>query len=126
MITELGKLLRKYRIDLGVNLGEMAKAIDISPAFLSSIETGKRDINRNLIEKLIVYLKLDHSAALDLEILSAKLNQQMVINVEDKNDEQIRTFTMLARSISDLDSEQLDIIRSTINRTYKDVEIKKS
>lgn len=44
-MNEIGKFLRKYRIELGgVSLREMAEKLSISPSLLSSYETGRRSL----------------------------------------------------------------------------------
>ena len=50
MLTEFGKFVRKLRIDNGTVLGEMAKSIAVSSAYLSAVENGKK----NIIEKKIL------------------------------------------------------------------------
>lgn len=42
MATELGKTLRKIRIDRDELLKDMAEKLDMSPSMLSSIENGTR------------------------------------------------------------------------------------
>lgn len=44
MITELGKQLRLLRINTGDSLRTMAAKLNISAAYLSSIENGKRNV----------------------------------------------------------------------------------
>src|SRR5471030_1961778 len=44
MTTQFGKELKKLRIDLGITLMEMAQKINVSSAFLSAIETGRKRI----------------------------------------------------------------------------------
>ena len=43
-VTAFGKILRKMRIDCSEVLGVMAKRLKVSPAYLSSIENGGREI----------------------------------------------------------------------------------
>lgn len=48
-MTELGKFLRKLRIDRGETMRDMAKKIGVSTSFLSVVETGKKPIPENFI-----------------------------------------------------------------------------
>ncbi len=43
-ITEFGRIVRKSRLNVGVSLKEMADALDVSSAFLSGLETGRKKI----------------------------------------------------------------------------------
>ena len=52
MSTQLGKELRKIRLDRGQTLYDMAEAIGISTSMLSSIETGKKAAPPDLVGKL--------------------------------------------------------------------------
>lgn len=52
MITELGKELRKLRIDLGETLMDMSNRLNVSSAFLSAIETGRKRIPDDFLERL--------------------------------------------------------------------------
>ena len=44
MLTEFGKLLRIIRINSGDTSKDMAKKLNLSPSYLSAIESGKRNI----------------------------------------------------------------------------------
>ena len=44
MLSEYGKILRIIRINNGELLNDMAQKVDVSPALLSYIENGKREI----------------------------------------------------------------------------------
>jgi HTH-type transcriptional regulator, competence development regulator len=44
MMTAYGKFLKKFRIDRNETLADMAGKLDISPAYLSAIENGTREI----------------------------------------------------------------------------------
>ena len=51
-VTAFGKILRKRRIDSSEILGDMAKRLDVSAAYLSSIENGLREIPESFVEKI--------------------------------------------------------------------------
>ena len=51
-VTAFGKILRKRRIDSSEILGDMAKRLDVSAAYLSSIENGLREIPDSFVEKI--------------------------------------------------------------------------
>lgn len=43
-LTEFGKAVRKARLDVGENISSMATELNLSAAFLSGIETGRKKI----------------------------------------------------------------------------------
>ena len=53
MITEFGKLLRIIRINSGDSAKDMAKKLNMSPSYLSTIENGKRNIPPDMEQLLI-------------------------------------------------------------------------
>lgn len=52
-ITELGKILRKIRIDNDLSIENMALIFNISISYLSLIETGKRKITQDIINIIL-------------------------------------------------------------------------
>ncbi|WP_040204052.1 helix-turn-helix domain-containing protein [Neobacillus jeddahensis] len=53
MLENLGERIRKLRIQKGFGLNEFAKILDISPGYLSQLETGKTEnINFTLLQRL--------------------------------------------------------------------------
>ncbi|EJF85934.1 helix-turn-helix domain-containing protein [Candidatus Bartonella washoeensis] len=63
MLTLFGKTLRKLRIDHSEYLLDMAKKLDVSVAFLSSVEIGKKSVPVGMEEKLIELYALDKEMA---------------------------------------------------------------
>lgn len=51
-LTEFGKQLRKIRIDHNERMIDMASKLQVSPAFLSAIETGRKPVPPRLIDAL--------------------------------------------------------------------------
>lgn len=51
-LTAFGRITRKLRIDRGELLKDMAKQLGITVSYLSAVETGKRNVPHNWIERL--------------------------------------------------------------------------
>ena len=51
-LTEFGKFLRKLRIDNGELLKDMAIKLNVTPPFLSMVETGRRSIPKKWEEEI--------------------------------------------------------------------------
>ncbi|WP_139559501.1 helix-turn-helix transcriptional regulator [Methylotetracoccus oryzae] len=51
-ITEYGKLVRKLRIDAERTTKNMADALGVTPAYLSALETGKKNIPPALVGRV--------------------------------------------------------------------------
>lgn len=64
MYTQFGKFLRILRLDNGDLLKDMADKLEVSSAFLSAVETGKKSIPENWYEKIkLLYLLSDKRCA---------------------------------------------------------------
>lgn len=56
MYNEFGAIIRKARIDARIkSLGQMADELGISAPFLSGMETGRKKVSREWVEKIEAY-----------------------------------------------------------------------
>jgi transcriptional regulator with XRE-family HTH domain len=86
-MTPLGKEFRKWRIDQGMLLGEMADALGISTSYLSQIEKGNKPIPPGFVERAIKHFKVDPATAdewLRAEIFSKSEFTVKVANERDR------------------------------------------
>ena len=51
--TQIGENIRKFRKKLGLQANKLAEQLSISPSFLNLIESGKRNIDADLLLSLI-------------------------------------------------------------------------
>lgn len=54
-LTDFGKTIRKARVDIGTTLAAMAADLGVSAAFLSGLETGRKNISDEWIVKISAY-----------------------------------------------------------------------
>ncbi|MDH2927335.1 helix-turn-helix domain-containing protein [Lonepinella koalarum] len=89
-LTEFGKAVRKARIDANETLLSMAKKIGTSPAFLSGMETGRKKISNEWIEKVVAFFnekkvkienlsELAHISNATIPVEGLPLKQQMLV-----------------------------------------------
>lgn len=52
MYTEFGKWLKMFRISIGVRLYDMSETIGVSPSFISAVESGKKNIPLDFVDKI--------------------------------------------------------------------------
>lgn len=57
-MTPFGTMMRELRKARGLILADMARAIGISPPYLSQLETGARQIRSEIVEKAVKYFNL--------------------------------------------------------------------
>lgn len=93
--TSFGKEIRKLRVDHDQTQKDLAKLLGVSPAFLSAVEVGKKQVPKNWTEKIAEIYRLsqrqterlqaaidDSSAAVKIDLRSAsRLKRQMAIKL---------------------------------------------
>jgi transcriptional regulator with XRE-family HTH domain len=106
MITTLGKELKKLRIDLGLTLMGMAKAMEMSSSFLSAIETGRKRVPDNFLNTLTSSfggVQVDRNK---FEVLINQARKEVRMSIDNSNYEDAALATALARRFGDLSAEQ--------------------
>ncbi len=106
-ITEYGKQLRHIRLDLSELLGTMADKLGLSPAYLSSIETGTRSIPADLTRKIITVYNLSDEESEKLLKAEVDTTQALTINLENASQEQIEATVLFAREPKNMTVQQL-------------------
>jgi transcriptional regulator with XRE-family HTH domain len=114
-LTKFGKTIRKLRIEYSLSLGSMAKKLEISPSYLSSIEIGERDIPKCFFEKM-ESLGLFNDKELE-EIQSSVDETRKVFNFRPKNDIQRSLIANFARNIDNLTEEQIEVIQAILENS---------
>lgn len=56
-ITQFGKAIRRARIDADVNLSTMAEHFGVTAAFLSSLESGRKNISDEWLRKIEAFFQ---------------------------------------------------------------------
>ena len=102
MLTEFGKKVRKLRIDKGVRLKDMAEYLDVSSAYLSAVETGKKKASKNILEGIAKYFKLKGEQKAELLQIAAQSAEEVKINLKGMSDDSIETATAFARKFPNM------------------------
>lgn len=110
MVTDLGKELRKLRIDKGETLLDMSKKLDISISYLSAIENGVREIPVDFIEKITSAYHLPENKKKELEIAEANSANKVTISLNATLNEQRQLAYMLSRKLKDLSTDDCEKI----------------
>lgn len=115
MLSELGKFLRKFRIDNGLLLKDMADTLSISPAYLSSIENGKRKPTEELVTKIKNSWNLDPQKAQELQEAYCETIKSINIDTSFANAKQRDIGLVFARKINGLSDEQIAMIQKILS-----------
>ncbi len=112
--TEIGKELRKLRIDEDERLLDMAKRLEKSSAFVSAVETGKKSPPSGFEELVIQTYRLVGDAA---EILrSAADRSRRAFTLEANTTLQRDTAGLMARRMDTLTDDELHEILAVLGR----------
>lgn len=114
MINELGKMLRKIRIEKEERLFDMAEKIGVSVAFLSAIETGRKAPPLNVVDRIATAYKLEKKQRIQLEL--AVSNSRSSFRLEPQSSIAQDTAAMFARRLNRLGPEAHKKIQAILKR----------
>lgn len=108
-MTPFGARLRDLRQARGMTMKAMAAAIDVSPAYLSALEHGKRGRpSWDLLQRIIGHLNIIWDEAEELERLAGLSHPRVVVDTEGLGPKATELANRLAKNISRLDEATLD------------------
>lgn len=114
--TELGKSLRKLRIDMGETLGDMADNLGITSSYLSAIEKGKRPAPTGLVDKVADFYSLSDDAKYELSSAADKTLKSVKVELDGTSDPKRDAALCFARSFDDLDDETAKNVLKLLNK----------
>jgi transcriptional regulator with XRE-family HTH domain len=114
MTTQFGKELKKLRIDLGMTLMDMAQQIQVSAAFLSAIETGRKRIPDGTLDTLANSFPQIAQEREKYEVLINQARKEVSVSLEDVSYEDAYLATALARRFNTLTNEDKQKIRNLV------------
>jgi transcriptional regulator with XRE-family HTH domain len=117
MQTELGKELRKLRIDKEERLMQMATRLNVSASFISAVETGKKSPPVGFERQ--VAAAYDLSAADLQRLCDAADASRVAFTISPTSPLGRNTAGLLARQIGSLSDEQLESIRKILLNSQK-------
>ena len=110
-MTPLGIKLRKLRARKGVTLAEMGVALDVSPAYLSALEHGKRGRPTTVrLHQICAYFDIIWDEADDLRSLADISHPKITIDTSGLSPEATELANRLAEKIGELGDEQLTVM----------------
>lgn len=116
MATLFGKEIRKLRIDKSTTLRQMADAIQISPSYLSSIETGKRKLTTEILEKIIGFFHLSKSKEDTLRDLANKTGESINIELAGLSQNRSESAAIFARKLNTMTDEEIEEILRVLKK----------
>lgn len=114
-ITELGKELRKIRIDRDERLMDMAEKIGKSSAFISAVEAGKKSPPQGFEEAIASAYEL--AADLAAKLGQAADRARKSFTMEPQSVLGRDTAGLMARKMNELSEDQLSKIYEILNKS---------
>jgi transcriptional regulator with XRE-family HTH domain len=116
-VTPLGQKLRALRTQRGVRLKDMAKALNVSSAYLSALEHGRRGTPTfTLLQRIIAYFNVIWDEAEELQRLAALSDPRVTIDTAGMAPEATELANRLARDIGKLDAEALAALNAELTK----------
>ena len=116
MLTNFGKALRKMRIDHGEFLKDMAAKLNVTVAYLSAVENGKREVPDDWVETLSDQYFLDPEEKKQLQEYAYEDKQSLKINLTGIQKEEKELALAFARSFKDLSEEDMATMQKIFGR----------
>jgi transcriptional regulator with XRE-family HTH domain len=117
-MTPFGERMRKLRHERKVTLKDMAKALGVSPAYLSALEHGKRGRpSWHLVQGVIAYFNIIWDEAEDLLKLAKISHPRITIDTAGLSPAATELANRLAQNISKLDEAKIQNIIAVIQAT---------
>lgn len=116
-MTPLGIHLRQWRHRRRITQKQMAKAIGVSPAYLSALERGnKGTASFDLLQRIITYLNIIWDDAEKLQEIASLSNPKITINTQNLSPTATQFANRLAQVIKNLDDKTLQKLLETIEK----------
>lgn len=107
MLTELGKFLRRLRLDHNELLKDMADTLDVSSSFLSAVETGKKTPPDGWFGEIVNIYQLDGVRYDTFSDVWANSKNQVTITLDGLPRDQRRVIHTFARQFENMDEESV-------------------
>ena len=119
-MTPFGKKLREMRRDKGVTLTDMAEALEVSPAYLSALEHGKRGRPSLLLQHQICgYFNIIWDEAEALQRLARISHPRVTVDTAGLSPDATELANLLAERIGDLPNDLIGKMLAAVKDTTK-------
>ena len=108
-MTPFGAKLREMRQARGVTLKQMAEALQLSPAYLSALEHGRRSRpNPVLVQQICAYFNVIWDDSEELARLARLSHPRIVVDTAGLSPNHTLLANLLARRIAALDAGRIE------------------
>ena len=116
-MTPFGEKLRQLRAERGVLQQDMAAALEVSPAYLSALEHGRRGApSSGLIHQICEFFGLIWDDADELKALAKLSRPRLKLNAAGLTPEQTAFGNRIARELRNLDPETVAAMQKLLDQ----------
>lgn len=108
MLTSFGKFLRVLRMERGELLKNMAENLNISSAYLSSIEMGNREIPKSLSQDLINKYNLTENEQIEMQRAISDSTKNIDISLTHATNLQKEAALVFARNLEKMNDASIE------------------
>lgn len=119
MLTNLGKFLRKLRIDNGEILKDMADKLNVTVSFLSAVENGKKRMPPAWNTRICFLYNLDDQQQAEFSAAIAETESALEMDFNGVSLRNRELAISFARKFAEFDEEQLANIRKILKEDRK-------
>ncbi len=114
MISKFGICLRNIRDKENESLRKMAIRLDVSAAFLSAMEVGRKKIPMEYVDKIIKLYNLTEAEIIELEDSVYETNERVPLELANMSDAQKDISLMFARKIKTANEDLLKKLKEVL------------
>lgn len=118
-MTELGKFLRKIRIDHQELLKDMAAKLKVSSAFLSAVEVGRKKAPSDFVNRISENYNLTHDEKLNLLQAADMSAKEVKMNLQEISANQRNVAVSFAKVLNGLSDEDIAEIMKVFNKSRR-------
>ncbi len=115
-MTPFGEKLRAIRAERKLALKDMAAGLQVSPAYLSAMEHGRRGKpSRRFVHRVCQYLGIIWDEAEELQRLADLSHPRVTVDTAGLSPKATLLANTLAQRVGDLDAETLERLLALVN-----------
>ena len=114
-VTEVGRFLRKLRIDANEVLYDMAKKIGCSSSFISALELGKRPVPTDFQQKIAIAYGLTPEQQSALQQAIDQSANSVTIDFNDLNADTRELALVFARRLKTMEEKEAEKMLEFLN-----------
>ena len=117
-MTPFGEAVRRLRVRKGVSQKEMAEALNVSPAYLSALEHGKRGLPTfDLLQRIAGYFNIIWDEADELFFTAASSHPRVTLDTSGLPAAYTAFANRLAREIRTLPPDMIEAMEKLLDGT---------